>query len=413
MIYRIATIGDASTLARMHLASGKRQPGGFMHILGLRFLKTYYRVHLKEKNSFILFAIDENDSICGFVSGTLSAEEHMRILRRNFLGLAFSTFPKLLLTPQIIHKLKERYYFIVHRVHSEEYGVAVGCRIDYWAWDSECKSKFSIFLFKKWLEIAFSKGVDSVKGEVDLDNRNVLDMLIGLGARIIKEIDLSDGRKRFVIEFISPIKEHTYILRNMLPHDLLQVVEIHEKAFKGFFLTLLGDKFLYYLYKSFIDDHLSICLVAEKNSVIKGFVVGNMRPDKLFRKMLFTRGYLFLFYSIRALFVKPLMVVQRLIYALQYRGEHPQGFKQPALLSSIGVNPDEGAHGIGSLLANSFCQEAFLKGADAVYLTTDKFGNDPVNAFYIKNGFRLLDVIEKTKGRKMNRYILVRNEKTF
>ena len=69
--------------------------------------------------------------------------------------------------------------------------------------------------------------------------------------------------------------------------------------------------------------------------------------------------------------------------------------------------------GIGSHLINAFCSEAFLKGSDAVYLTCNKSDNDKVNSFYVKNGFKLLDVLEQTRGREMNRFIKLPDEKNL
>lgn len=200
-----------------------------------------------------------------------------------------------------------------------------------------------------------------------------------------------------------------YTIRDMSNSDLEDVVKIHIKAFPGFFLTLLGRNFLFCLYKGFIRDDLSICMVAEKNTIIKGFVVGNLEPNNLFKKMLLKKGHLFLLHSVKALIRNPKAVSRKLLYAIRYRGERPEGFKNGALLSSIGIDPDEVLKGIGSHLVREFCQEAFKRGSDSVYLTTDKFGNDRVNAFYIKNGFHLESVIEKTGDRKMNRYVKLRD----
>jgi len=202
-------------------------------------------------------------------------------------------------------------------------------------------------------------------------------------------------------------------MRPMSNADLGEVVEIHIKAFEGFFLTLLGREFLLNLYANFILDDLSICLVAEKENRIKGFAVGNRKPANLFRNMLIRKGYLFLYHSIKALVKNPILVIRKLLYALRYRGECPDGFASPALLSSIGVDPGEETKGIGSHLMMAFCYEAFSKGSDVVYLTTDAVGNDRVNSFYLRNGFKLYDIIEKTNGRKMNRYIKLPDEENL
>jgi ribosomal protein S18 acetylase RimI-like enzyme len=193
--------------------------------------------------------------------------------------------------------------------------------------------------------------------------------------------------------------------------DLNDVVQIHMKAFPGFFLTLLGNNFLYNLYRNFVLDNLSICLVAVKNSSVKGFVIGNLKPESIFRKMFFRQGYIFLLNSVRALFKNPKLVFKKLLYAIMYRGECPDGYARPALLSSIGIDPVEIKKGVGSHLIRTFCWQTFAKGADVIYLITDKYNNDYVNDFYVRNGFRLKKELVKSDGRIMNMYIKLPDEK--
>jgi ribosomal protein S18 acetylase RimI-like enzyme len=196
----------------------------------------------------------------------------------------------------------------------------------------------------------------------------------------------------------------------MVKTDLNEVVMIHGRAFPDFFLTSLGKRFLYELYKNFVLNKYSICKVAKKGKIIQGFAIGSMNPVLLFRKMLFKKGFLLLLFASKALINNPKVVFIKLFYALKYRGEAPPGFSNPTLLSSIGVDPECETKGIGSLLVESFCNEAYSKGADVVYLTTDKYLNDRVNSFYLKNGFQLEAVIEKPDGREMNRYIKLPDE---
>lgn len=412
MIYRVANISDVEDLAQIHLECGNKQVGGFMHKLGLPFLRNYYRIHLYEKDSIIIIAEDANGSIHGFVSGTLAAEQLLKALRKNQVKLILSLLPVFLKSPGLLSQLKARYDFVLLKSRAKQYGITKGPRIDYWAWRIGSQSNTSIFLFRNWLNTVFSKGITSIKGEVDLDN-NILGILTYMGARKIKELRLNDGRTRYIIEFVNPRVYSGFVIRNMLISDLKVIVQIHIKAFPEFFLTFMGEKFLLALYKNFILNKFSICIVVEKDSLIKGFAVGNLKPVDLFRKMLLKRGYIFLWHSFKTLFRDPVKVTKRIFYALSYRGECPEGYSNPALLSSIGVDPSEGSRGIGSHLIRAFCWEAFSKGSDVVYLTTDKYKNDPVNNFYIKNGFQLLDSIEQNKDRILNRYIKLPDEKSI
>jgi ribosomal protein S18 acetylase RimI-like enzyme len=203
------------------------------------------------------------------------------------------------------------------------------------------------------------------------------------------------------------------IIRNMGKADLDEVVQLHTRAFPDFFLTSLGENFLHELYKSFLLDDSTISKIIEKDMQIKGFVIGTMKPDSFFRKMLFHKWFLLLVYALRAFVKNPVFVSRKLLYALKYRGERPEKLINAALLSSVGVDPLSAKSGFGTLLIKAFCDEAFLKNASAVYLTTDLVENDSVNAFYLKNGFHLEGVLKKTNGRLMNRYVKFPDEKNY
>lgn len=202
-------------------------------------------------------------------------------------------------------------------------------------------------------------------------------------------------------------------IRTMSLSDLNEVVQIHLTAFPDFFLTKLGKGFLYELYKGFLFDKNSICVVAILGSDIQGFVVGNLYPGHFFKKLFFNHAIRFLFYALKTFFRYPAMVLRKLIYALRYRGDQPAGLSNAALLSSIGVHPHTVAKGIGSQLLNEFCNNAYSRGAMAVYLTTDHMDNERVNQFYLKNGFYLDTVFTQTNKRKMNRYIRTPDEKVL
>lgn len=204
--FRLAKKTDADSLAIIHLICGKIQPDGFMHQLGLSFLNTYYRILLDEKNSVIVVAEDENGLLHGFCSGSLAAEEHHVELKRNRLKLAFSLIPAILKSPKILKKILARNRFIETSGQSTSFGTSHGTRSEYWAWRPESKNLImSILLYKTWLNIVFELGSTSIKGEVDSLNKYVLKMHKILGASIIDELNLSDGRKRIIIEYTKKV----------------------------------------------------------------------------------------------------------------------------------------------------------------------------------------------------------------
>ena len=72
---------------------------------------------------------------------------------------------------------------------------------------------------------------------------------------------------------------------------------------------------------------------------------------------------------------------------------------------SAGVDPRVQRSGAGKLLWTAIVEEAGRRGAKAVVLTTDRFGNDAVNAFHVSQGFQLARTYETPEGRAMNEYI--------
>jgi ribosomal protein S18 acetylase RimI-like enzyme len=197
----------------------------------------------------------------------------------------------------------------------------------------------------------------------------------------------------------------TIIVRPGGLNDLSPTVDVHKVAFPNSFLTILGDRFLYELYRGFLQDESSIYLVAENKGRQLGLVAGTTEPRGFFRRLLIRRWFVFLFAGFAALMRNPVRVGQRFLFALVYRGDTPTGLDGAALLSSIGVLPAWSGRGLGALLVERFCQEATFRGAASVYLLTDSGGNDAVNRFYLKCGFSVDRRVERQKSRIMNRYI--------
>ena len=189
--------------------------------------------------------------------------------------------------------------------------------------------------------------------------------------------------------------------------DVDRMVAIHERAFGGFFLTSLGPGFLRRFYLSMIGSRDAICQVAERDSVVDGFVVGPLHPAGYFRRLLLSRGLAFAFDALPALLRRPGLVGSRLIRAVRYRGEVPLGIPRAVLLSSVAVTPEASGTGAAGALIEAFCAEAAAHGATHVYLTTDLKDNPAANRFYQRHGFSIESVVVRPDGRTMNRYLRV------
>ena len=183
------------------------------------------------------------------------------------------------------------------------------------------------------------------------------------------------------------------------------VVRMHLKAFPGFFLSFLGPRFLKEFYAAFVNEESSIGLVAvdSPGGQIAGAVVGTIQPGGFFRRLVKRRWWGFCLASMDALMRRP-VIATRLFRAVFYRGDAPRGASL-ALLSSIAVDPRFQNKGVGRMLLNQFTGQVTDRGGTGCYLTTDAEGNDAVNRFYLKNGWRIESRYTTPEGRKMNRLV--------
>lgn len=200
-----------------------------------------------------------------------------------------------------------------------------------------------------------------------------------------------------------------YQIRPAQPDDLEQLVRVHIQAFPGFFLTLMGPRFLRLLYGGFLNHPSGISLVAcvrGESSKILGFVVGTTQPQGFFLQLLKQRWLAFGLASLWPLLKRPNLVFVKLWSALFYRGESLPDQPQAALLSSLGVQPAAQGQQIGQQLVNAFLAHAQTAGAPAVYLTTDQSDNAKANHFYTRLGFQLAGTCKRPHGRILNRYLI-------
>lgn len=193
--------------------------------------------------------------------------------------------------------------------------------------------------------------------------------------------------------------------------DLDSIVDAHIRAFPGFFLTRLGPRFLWLLYRGFAEDESGIMLVARNDSTICGFVAGTTTPEKFFSRLR-RQWPAFLLASAAASIRAPGLVVRKLAGAAFYRGEAPVAIANAALLSSIGVPSEFAGRGLGKTLLAAFCEAARTGGCRYVYLTTDRDENPAVNRFYEAFGFSLEGTFAKPGNRWMNRYVFDLNHRT-
>jgi len=188
--------------------------------------------------------------------------------------------------------------------------------------------------------------------------------------------------------------------------DITEVVKVHQQAFPGFLMTLLGPAFLYAYYQAVLDYPDSIFLVVrDEEKLMQGFVAGFACPDGFYR-LLSTRKKRMMLSAAIHLIIRPqlwLRVLENMKLVTQ-RTSSDDCNGSDVELASIGVRPDCGRRGYGKTLVRSFLEESQARSATFVHLTTDAHNNDAVNEFYLQLDFNLTSRSERAGGRLMNHY---------
>lgn len=196
-------------------------------------------------------------------------------------------------------------------------------------------------------------------------------------------------------------------IREVQFDDLTRIVRIHQLAFPGFLMTLMGPRFLYEYYRSVFDYDQRIFLVAvDHEKRLCGFVAGFVDPVKFYRHFKAKKKNLiisaFLHVSIRPFLWRRVLENMRKVDCVSQTVS--DSHSSISELASIAVDPTMSRCGCGKKLVVSFLNQAKIKLVNCVELTTDENGNEIVNSFYKGLGFSLDSTISRSGGRCMNKY---------
>jgi len=192
-------------------------------------------------------------------------------------------------------------------------------------------------------------------------------------------------------------------------NDLKIIVDIHIKAFPGFFLTKLGPKFLSKYYNLMLSHEKKIFLVAEKDGYPIGFVAGFLQPSNFYAYVRKHKNIL-LFALIPIIFRNPFLIPRIISNFCSTKKKEQENKVIKCELASIAVNPDYAGQGLGKKLVKAFIEISQKKNADIIYLTTDVNNNEVVNNFYQSLGFSLYRTFMAPGNRLMNEYrFILRN----
>ncbi len=190
----------------------------------------------------------------------------------------------------------------------------------------------------------------------------------------------------------------------MTQFDLNAIIDIHQRAFTGFFLTRMGPRFLRGYYRAALDCESSIALVAYETETqrLSGFAVGFRDPQDFYA--LFSRRKKRLVPAILLAVLRDPSLVPAILSNAKRVEAQAQQPVDSVELSSIAVG--EAGHGVGGKLLEAFAEVARQTGSSVLYLTTDETENDNVRRFYEARGFKL-DGIEERGERRLCRYTRV------
>lgn len=196
------------------------------------------------------------------------------------------------------------------------------------------------------------------------------------------------------------------ILTPMRATDVGELARIHERAFQGFFLASLGTPFLREFYRGYLTDPSSVAIVARDAATGRpiGCAVGTVEPEGFYGRLLRRRGLAFALAGARAAVTRPRVVAPRLLSAVRYRGDAPEG-SGGALFASMCVDPNTSSRGVGARLSQAWSEGAAARGATRAYLTTDADDNDAVNRHHQRHGWTIDADYRTAAGRHMYRYV--------
>ena len=188
--------------------------------------------------------------------------------------------------------------------------------------------------------------------------------------------------------------------------DIKQVVEIHKDAFKGFFLTSLGDDFLSLYYTSLRKHPAGLLYGYYETDILKGFSAATLR-SKGFHKDLIKKNFLnFTQFGIKFLFTN-ITTLRRLLKNLS-KNENSSEITdngQYAELLSIGILSSIQGQGIGRKLIEEL--EIIIKQnqINKLSLTTDFYSNEKAIKFYNSLGYEVYYDFTTFPNRRMYKMI--------
>lgn len=195
------------------------------------------------------------------------------------------------------------------------------------------------------------------------------------------------------------------VIKKAMPEDVDGIVEIHLLAFKDFFLSSLGKRFLKLYYLCFINCGKGLVFCAHKDNQIVGFSACSYE-SRGFNSLLIKKNLIkFGIEAFRLLVSKPNALI-RLTMNMNKGSKDTiiEDNGKYAELYSIAVRPSCQGEGVGKLLLTATENEVANYNSQ-VSLTTDYYNNDKTIAFYRALGYKEYYDFITYPDRRMWRFI--------
>lgn len=193
-------------------------------------------------------------------------------------------------------------------------------------------------------------------------------------------------------------------IRKVTKHEINQVVTIHKKAFNDFFLTQLGDKFLWVYYYSVSKNKNSILIGYYDDEKLLGFSCATFLSRGFHKNLVKENLLRFGIIGIKLIFTKPGSLI-RILKNFSKSNKSIKDDGNYAELLSIGVYPGIQGSGIGKQLLTKLERQLSFNGIKLLSLTTDFYKNDKTIGFYKSLGYEIMYEFIAYPNRKMYRLI--------
>lgn len=186
--------------------------------------------------------------------------------------------------------------------------------------------------------------------------------------------------------------------------DIPRIVDIHLRAFDGFFLTSLGEGFLRLYYDSVRTHDDGILFTCKREGAVIGFCAATVKSAGFNTSLVKSRLVDYALMAMKLIFTRPKAVL-RLVRNFTKESDDMGDNGDYAELLSIGVDPLVQRSGGGRLLLQKLEEEVKRRGGEKLSLTTDYDDNEKAVGFYHALGYEVWYDFVTYPQRRMYRLI--------